>query len=58
MEKSSEKCIRTPLPKRNPFNDMLSEIHLTLPNNHIRNKKNPQNLVLQYDPYIDRNSYK
>jgi hypothetical protein len=58
MEKSSEKLIRNPLPKRNPFNDMLSEVRLTLPNQANKGKKEQQNLVLQYDPYIDRNSYK
>ena len=36
---------------------MLSEVHLKLP--HSAGKKKKQNnVVLQYDPYVDRNSYK
>ena len=58
MEKSSEKLIRDKSPKRNPFNDMLSEVRLTLPNSLSRSKKETNNVVLQYDPYIDSSSYK
>lgn len=57
MEKSSEKLIRDASPKRNPFNEMLSEVHLKLPSTEAKNKK-IQNIALEYDPYIDRNSYK
>lgn len=57
MEKSSEKLIRDNTQKRNPFNAMLSEVHIKLPSPDNKKKK-PQNIALEYDPYIDRNSYK
>ena len=56
MEKSSEKLIRETSPKRNPFNEMLSEVQLKLPNSPSKKIKD-NNVVLEYDPYIDRNSY-
>ena len=57
MEKSSEKLIREKSPKRNPFNEMLSEVQLKLLS-PSSSKRLEHNKVLEYDPYIDRNSYK
>lgn len=56
MEKSSEKLIRDVSPKRNPFNDMLSEVHLKLSPPDSKKKKN-KNIALEYDPFVDRDSY-
>ena len=36
---------------------MLSEVQLKLPNSSSKKIKD-NNVVLEYDPYIDRNSYK
>ena len=55
MEKSSEKLIRSTSPKRNPFSDMLSEVHLKL-SSPVAPKKKVQNYALDYDPYIDSGS--
>jgi hypothetical protein len=54
MEKSSEKLIRDASPVHNPFNNLLSEVHLRLP------KPSPSrpdhNLALLTDPIPDRSS--
>lgn len=55
MEKSSEKLIRDVSPKRNPFNDMLSEVHLKLSTPEAKKKK-PKNIALEYDPFVDKDS--
>jgi len=55
MEKSSEKLIRNTPQLNNPFNNLLSEVHLRLPKPKP-SKKPENNHVLDIDPNIDRSS--
>jgi hypothetical protein len=54
MEKSSEKIISHDKLTLNPFNNLLSEVHIRL--NHPKATNKNLNYALEMDPNIDRSN--